>query len=210
MPQQLTEPAGTVRSGEPHSAGTVSRLGKADLREARKWLRIIGVLALVGGAAAILVPVVASVTIAIFAGWVLLLVGVTMLVHEIRMRGRAHRSWLDIVTALITAVAGLCLLLFPLTGTLTLTFFLISWFIATGVLQLVAWWQARSAPGSGLLAVNGVIALVLAILIAANLPSSAAWAIGLLVGVNLVFFGVRALAAASMLGRLGPGRTQSA
>jgi uncharacterized membrane protein HdeD (DUF308 family) len=184
--------------------------GEPGLKEARRWLYAIGVLALIGGVAAILVPAVASVTIAIFTGWVLLLVGVTMLVHEIRMRGRAHRSWLDIVMALITAVAGLCLLLFPLTGTLTLTFFLISWFIATGVLQLFAWWQARRAPGSGLVAVNGVIALLLGVLIAANLPSSAAWAIGLLVGVNLVFFGVRAFAAAGLLGRLDAGRMRPA
>jgi uncharacterized membrane protein HdeD (DUF308 family) len=188
----------------------VTGLGDADRKEARTWLRVIGVVALLGGAAAILVPVIASVTIAIFTGWVLLLVGVTMVVHEIRMRGRAHRSWLDVVTALITAVAGLCLLLFPLTGTLTLTFFLISWFIATGVMQLIAWWQTRGAPGSGMFALNGVIGLVLGVLIAADLPSSAAWAIGLLVGVNLVFFGIRALTAASVLGRLAPRRTDPA
>lgn len=210
MPQQWTEHLGTVRSADPRSAGMVTGLGDADRKEARTWLRVIGVVALLGGAAAILVPVIASVTIAIFTGWVLLLVGVTMVVHEIRMRGRAHRSWLDVVTALITAVAGLCLLLFPLTGTLTLTFFLISWFIATGVMQLIAWWQTRGAPGSGMFALNGVIGLVLGVLIAADLPSSAAWAIGLLVGVNLVFFGIRALTAASVLGRLAPRRTDPA
>jgi uncharacterized membrane protein HdeD (DUF308 family) len=208
MSSPWTENLETVSSGDPR--GMVAELAEEDLKQARTWLRVIGVLGLIGGAAAIVVPAVASVTIAIFMGWLLLLVGVTMLVHEIRMRGREHRSWWDIVTALITAVAGLCLLLFPLTGTLTLTFFLISWFIVTGVLQLVAWWQTRGAPGSGLLALNGVVGLILGILIAADLPSSAGWAIGLLVGVNLIFLGVRALAAASILSRLASGRVRPA
>jgi uncharacterized membrane protein HdeD (DUF308 family) len=205
MAQQWTEHLGTARSAEPR-ATFVAGLTNEDIDGAVKWLRVLGILSLIGGCAAILVPAVASVTIAIFTGWVLLAVGAVMLSHEIRMRGRSHRTWLDWLTAILTIVAGVCLLVFPLTGTLTLTFFLVGWFVSTGVMQLVAWWQLRGEPGAGLLAFHGTIALILGILIAADLPSSAAWAIGLLVGVNLVFFGIRSLAAASLLGRLASGR----
>jgi uncharacterized membrane protein HdeD (DUF308 family) len=48
---------------------------------------------------------------------------------------------------------------------------------------------------------GGVLSMLLGVLIALELPSSAAWAIGLLVGVNLLFWGVRAIVAARLLGR---------
>jgi uncharacterized membrane protein HdeD (DUF308 family) len=202
MPQQWIE------QGAPASASGLGamafELTNQDFDRARKWLRVVGILAVIGGFCAILVPAVASVTIAIFTGWVLVIVGAIMLSHEIRMRG--HRSWLDVLTAVLTVLAGICLLVFPLTGTLTLTFFLAAWFLSTGVLQLMAWWQTRGSDGAWIAAVNGAISLLLGILIVADLPSSAAWAIGLLVGINLVFFGVRALVAASVLSRLAPGR----
>ena len=108
------------------------------------------------------------------------------------------------LTAALTILAGICLLVFPLTGALTLTFFLCAWFFTTGTLQLVAWWRLRGSPGAVMLGLNGITSLILGLLIALSLPSSAAWAIGLLVGVNLVFFGVRALMAASALKQLLP------
>src|SRR3954451_20307109 len=200
MAQQWTERLGTMQTAETRAL--VAGLNSEDIREARKWLRVVGVLSLIAGVAAILVPAVASVTISIFIGWVLVAAGAVWLSHEIRMRGRSHRSWLDWLSAILTVLAGVCLLVFPLTGTLTLTFFLVGWLLSTGVLQLVAWWQLRGEPGVGVLAFHGVISLLLGILIAADLPSSAAWAIGLLVGFNLLFFGIRALTAASVLGRL--------
>jgi|tagenome__1003787_1003787.scaffolds.fasta_scaffold20027905_1 uncharacterized membrane protein HdeD (DUF308 family) len=210
MAEQWTENLGTARRREPIGAAIIAELTDQDIKHAIKWLRVVGILALIGGFGAILVPAVASVTIAIFIGWMLVLVGAVMLGHEIRMRHLAHRRWQDLLTAILTVLAGICLLVFPLTGTLTLTFFLAAWFLGTGAMEMVAWWQMRGAPGVGLLALNGVVSLVLGILIVANLPSSGAWAIGLLVGVNLVFFGIRALVAASALSRLSPGRTRTA
>jgi uncharacterized membrane protein HdeD (DUF308 family) len=73
------------------------------------------------------------------------------------------------------------------------------WFFALGVLELIGAWQVRGAPGAGWLGLSGAISLILGVLLLVDLPSSAEWAIGLLVGINLVFWGVRALVAASAL-----------
>jgi uncharacterized membrane protein HdeD (DUF308 family) len=177
------------------------------LRSARRWLIAVGAASIVAGALAILIPAVASVTIAIFIGWLLVAVGALMLSHAIasRTEGRVWR----IVHAVLTIVVGICLVAFPLTGTLTLTFFLAGWFLASGVVHLVAAWQLRSVPGIGWTAFDGALSLVLGLLIALDLPSSASWAIGLLVGVGLMFFGIRALVAAGVLRTLLDDRARS-
>jgi uncharacterized membrane protein HdeD (DUF308 family) len=176
-------------------------LSDADLQRMRRWLIITGVLGLIGGIAAIAVPAVASVTIAIFIGWMLVFAAVAMGIRAWALRAQRSEFALRAFEALLTLAAGLCILLFPLTGTLTLTFFLTAWFLASGAVLLYGAWRLRGQAGAGWLAFNGAVPLLLGLLIAVDLPSSAAWAIGLLVGVNLVFWGVRALMAAHMLKR---------
>jgi len=146
---------------------------------------------------AVAVPIIASVAITIFIGWVLLAAGLVAGVHAI-----SHRSVLGGLNALITLIAGLYLLIFPLSGTVTLTFILAVWLCASGVLSLIAAAGRRDAPDATMWALGGVLSIVLGILIAVNLPSSADWAIGLLVGIDLIFWGVRALAGAHALKQL--------
>jgi uncharacterized membrane protein HdeD (DUF308 family) len=177
-------------------------------RKARRWLTITGVAAIVAGALAILIPAVASVTVAIFIGWLLVVVGAIMLSNAwaLRIEGRGWR----ILHALLTIVAGICLITFPLTGTLTLTFFLAAWLFAIGAIHMMWAWRLRGRPEAGWVALDGALSLILGLLIAVNLPSSADWAIGLLVGVNLLFFGVRALVAAGVLRRVIDDRAAAA
>jgi uncharacterized membrane protein HdeD (DUF308 family) len=169
-------------------------LAAPELGRARKWLLISGVLALIAGVVAIAVPIIASVTVAILIGWVLVFAGLTMAVHA-----ATDRAPLRGLEALLTLIVGLYILVFPLHGTVTLTFVLAVWFFASGVMSLLFAWQWRSAPDVWLTAVGGALSIVLGILIAVSLPSSAAWAIGLLVGIRLIFWGVRALIGARLL-----------
>ena len=78
----------------------------------------------------------------------------------------------------------------------TLTLLLAAWFFASGAVLLMSASRRRGLPGAGLTALNAALSLLLGILIVADLPSSAGWAIGLLVGINLVFWGMRTLIAA--------------
>jgi len=173
------------------------RLTGDGLRRAHKWLNVAGVIALVAGVVAVVVPIVASVAIAIFVGWVLLAAGTAIAVQAI-----PHRSLLKGVEAVLTLIAGLYLLLAPLSGTVTLAFVLAVWFFASGIVSLIAAAQLRGVPGAWATGVGGLLSVVLGVLIAVSLPSSASWAVGLLVGVNLIFWGLRALIGASLLRRL--------
>jgi uncharacterized membrane protein HdeD (DUF308 family) len=167
-------------------------------QKARRWLMVTGVLALLAGVVSILVPAVTSVTIAILVGVVLIVIAFPMAASAWAVPRRGRRA-LRLIEASLALIAGVCLVAFPLEGTLTLTFFLAAWFFATGALLLAAAPELRGTPMFWPTLLHGLASLLLGALIVADLPSSAAWAIGLLVGVNLVFYGVRALIAAREL-----------
>ena len=177
------------------------RLSDADVRKARRWLMVSAILALIGGAAAIVVPAVATLTMTIFIGWVLVYSGVVMAIHSWTQRA-AGRTWERALQALLALVIGIYMVLFPGAGALSLTLLLVIWFVVSGGLQLAAARQLRGLPGAGWMLFGGVLSILLAVLIALDLPSSAAWAIGLIVGVNLIFWGTRTLVAASLLKRV--------
>jgi uncharacterized membrane protein HdeD (DUF308 family) len=206
MPNQ-----GTQRWGFGTAAGRRAGTGPAwdlsmpqapaDLRKARRWLMAAGVLTLIGGIVAIAVPSIASVTIALFIGWLLIATGAVMLVAALRVESDTSR-WMRLLNAALNLAVGAYIVIFPLDGTLTLTIVLAAWFFATGALFAWGAWERRGYPEALLLGLNGAISLILGFLIAVDLPSSAAWAIGLLVGINLVFWGVRAIVVSVLMKRV--------
>lgn len=191
--------AGDAARGGPPPWLALAGLPSEHVKRARKWLLVAGGLAVLGGLVSIVVPAVASVTVAILVGWILVLVGVTLAVDAFSLRRTRERWGLRMLWAALTVVAGIYLIVAPLHGTLTLTVVLAAWFFTIGVLRLLAGLRERGTPGAGMVAVNGALSLLLGLLIAVSLPSSAAWAIGLLVGVDLIFYGVTALLLARAL-----------
>jgi uncharacterized membrane protein HdeD (DUF308 family) len=170
------------------------------LKQGRKWLLISGWLAVIAGMIAIIVPAVASVTVAIFIGWMLLFGAVFLLIDAFAVRD-IWRMLMRLLLAFLAGAAGLALLLAPLRGTYTLTVLLVLWFAVTGVMRIAVAVAERGTQGAGWMGANGVITLLLGVLIGANLPESSDWAIGLLVGIDFLFYGFGAIAAASALKR---------
>jgi uncharacterized membrane protein HdeD (DUF308 family) len=170
------------------------------LKQGRKWLLVSGWLAVIAGMIAIIVPAVASVTVAIFIGWMLLFGAVFLLIDAFAVRD-VWRMLLRVLLAFLAGAAGLALLLAPLRGTYTLTVLLVLWFAVTGVMRIAVAVAERGTPGAGWMGANGVVTLLLGILIGASLPESSDWAIGLLVGIDFLFYGFGAIAAASALKR---------
>jgi uncharacterized membrane protein HdeD (DUF308 family) len=165
----------------------------------------VGGLALVAGVVAVAVPAIASVAMTVFIGWILVAAGATTAIHAIE-----RRAGLRALEALVTFAAGAYLLVFPLSGTVSLTFVLAVWLFVSGIISLLLaarWW---GTPNNWIHAFGAVLSVLLGFLIAFSLPSSASWAIGLLVGINLVFWGVRALVGAHLLNELaGPSAPRS-
>jgi uncharacterized membrane protein HdeD (DUF308 family) len=186
-------------------SGVIGRQIQESLKRGWKWLMFSGVLAIVGGFVAIAVPAIASVAVGIFIGWMLVFAGFFMLFGAISARGTGSHSVARGLWAVLCLIAGIYLLVAPLHGTFTLTVILAAWFFAIGIVRLLAWFRVRGTPGAGMVGVNGALSLILGLLIAVSLPSSADWAIGLLVGVDFLFYGFAAIMAASAGRQLAKG-----
>jgi uncharacterized membrane protein HdeD (DUF308 family) len=187
--------------------GAATGLPPSDLLEAlrrgRRRLMIAGVLLMALGAVAIIVPAVASVATAIFIGWILVIASAFDLANAMAIE-HGGRKALRFVLALLTFVAGIYLLVAPLDGVFTLTVVLVIWFMASGTARVIVGIAERGLPGWGMTVLSGVISIVLAVLIAEKLPSSADWAIGLIVGVDLLFSGTLLTSLAYRLRSLAP------
>jgi uncharacterized membrane protein HdeD (DUF308 family) len=158
---------------------------------------IEGIVLLVLGVAAIVVPPVATVAVAILIGWLVLVSGIVGLASTIRARGAPGFGW-SLLSAIIGIVAGVVLLAWPLSGALSLTLILTVFLAIEGIASIMYALDHRRelTPRWGFMLVSGVVDLILAGMIFAGLPATAAWAIGLLVGINLVFGGVALIAMA--------------
>ena len=168
---------------------------KTALAKSWKLLLTAGIISAILGAIAIIIPPLASVTITLLVG-ILLLIGAVAYVAEAISRGTTgHRIW-SFIVAIIYVIAGVWLIVNPAEGTITLTWVLAIFFLVIGIFRILAGIQARGkVPNAGWTIVNGILAVVIAALVIANLPSSAAWAIGLLVGIQLLFDGIMMIAA---------------
>jgi uncharacterized membrane protein HdeD (DUF308 family) len=157
---------------------------------ARSWkgLMFIGVAAIVLGCIAILVPAVASVGTAIFIGWVLLIVGGFLIAAAFSAHSVGSLLW-RMLWAVLTVIVGLWLIVEPHNGTLTLTLVLGIYFLFMGLTRITVAFIGRGQPNAGWVGLSGVCGLLIGILVLAKFPSSADWAIGLLVGIDLIFAG---------------------
>jgi uncharacterized membrane protein HdeD (DUF308 family) len=167
------------------------RMRAEDDRRRRPALIVTGVLAILAGLI-VVVPAVASVGTAVFIGWILLLAGIAMFVGAFGAEGLRSKLLSGLV-ALITVAAGLYLLVSPLDGTFTLTVMLVLWFAAVGIARIAGGLASLGNEGAGYTIAAGAASLVLAVLIGRRLPSAADWAIGLLVGIDFIIYGLLAL-----------------
>src|SRR5215831_4415318 len=139
----------------------------------------------------------------ILFGWLFLVSGIVGLVTTFWMR-HAPGFWWSLLSAVLGIVVGVMLLASPLIGAFSLTLVLIAFFLIEGAASIMfALDHRRELSGQWVwMLVSGIIDLGLALMIFAGLPSTAAWAVGLLVGINMIFGGA-ALIAMSLHARKG-------
>ncbi|HEV2099676.1 MAG TPA: HdeD family acid-resistance protein [Stellaceae bacterium] len=167
------------------------RAVKSAIHEHWVLFLIEGIVLVLLGAIAIVVPPLATLTYTILIGWVFLISGAVGLATSFWMR-QAPGFWWSLLSAVIAIVAGFLLLGWPLTGALSLTLVLTSFFIVEGIASIMYAIEHRNQLTGrwGWMLVSGIVDLILAAIIIAGLPGSAEWVLGLLVGINMLFGGV--------------------
>jgi uncharacterized membrane protein HdeD (DUF308 family) len=156
-----------------------------------------GIMFIVLGLLAILVPQIATLTVTILLGWLFVISGVMGLVSTFWAR-QAPGFWWSLLSAVLAIVVGAMLLGWPIAGVLSLTYVLIAFFFIEGIASIMYAIEHRRelTGGWGWMLASGVVTLALGIIILIGLPGTATWALGLLVGIDMVFGGSALMAVA--------------
>ena len=162
------------------------------VKKASSWFIGMAVVFILLGILAIVEPGVAGLAITILVGWLLIFGGGAHLVAAFSGGGAGRVIW-QVLIGIVYIVGGFYFLTHPLLGLGSLTLLLAVIILMEAVFELVAYFRSRSESGSGWLLVNALITLLLGGLIWFHWPSSSVWAIGTLVGVNLLMTGISRL-----------------
>jgi uncharacterized membrane protein HdeD (DUF308 family) len=175
---------------QPTRNGDLQRTVASAIHAHWQLFLVEGVVLIVLGMAAIIVPVIATLAFTLVIGWLFLISGVVGLVTTFWMRN-APGFWWSLISAIIAIAAGIVLLLWPISGTVSLTLVLIAFFFVEGVVTIMYAIQHRAQLSHrwGWMLASGIVDLILAGIIFAGLPETATWALGLLVGINMLFGG---------------------
>ena len=157
-----------------------------------KW---VGIVMIIAGVLALIAPMAAGLSISMLIGGLFIVSGVFQLLVVFRSGSFARELLLGLL-GVLGIMAGVYMIAQPGLALATLTLFLSGYFIASGVLQIVAAFQARSEKGWGWVLFGGLVSILLGAMIWSQFPLSGIWAVGTLVGIHLIFSGMTLLAIA--------------
>ncbi|MCE9642245.1 MAG: DUF308 domain-containing protein [Betaproteobacteria bacterium] len=162
------------------------------------WGRFLvqGALMIALGVLAAALPVFTTLAVEILIGWLLIIGGVWRVVALARSSRMPGFGW-SLAMSIVAIALGAMLVAMPLAGMLTLTMLLVTYLVLEAVAKMLfALDLRRHSHGWRWAFATGILDLVLAVFIFAGWPSTAAWAIGLLVAINMIFFGIALVAIA--------------
>ncbi len=159
-----------------------------DAKKNSGLLIFLGVLTVIFGIIAIASPYLVGVTVSMFVGILLLGSGVAQIVHAVKSRQWGTGIW-GTVIGLLGVAAGLLMIFRPVVGLLSMTLLLAFYFLIDGISEIIAAFKIKPDQGWGWVLFNGIIAVLLGFMIWRQWPVSGKWAIGVLVGIHIVFSG---------------------
>ncbi len=171
------------------SVETASHVIREAMREKVKrhsfWYLLQSVLMILGGILALVFPIISSVAIVIFLGWLLIFSGILQAFNLIDVRHVPH-FWLQLVSVVLSVLVGILFLRNPEAGLLTLTLLLIVFFMVEGISKIIFSLTIRPFPNWGWVFASGVVGILLAFYLWANTPVTAIWLLGVLLGIELI------------------------
>ncbi len=148
------------------------------------WYLLQGGLMVLTGVVAFLFPIFSSVAVVLMLGWLLIISGIFQAISLIGATNVPH-FWLQLISVVLSVVIGILFLRNPGQGLLTLTLLLIVFFMVEGMAKVIFALTIRPFPNWGWVLASGVVGVLLAIYLWSSLPITAAWLLGILVGIQL-------------------------
>lgn len=156
------------------------------------WSVALGILLIIAGVVALIFPVLAAVTAALYIGWFAIVAGVIEIVVAIRTRSEAHFGW-RLAEGVLFVALGILLVANPVKGAASLALLVGVLMAASGIVEIMFAFRRKPHAGWGWLLANGILSIVLAILIAIGWPLGSLVLIGYLVGFQIIACGVARL-----------------
>jgi uncharacterized membrane protein HdeD (DUF308 family) len=152
------------------------------------WYLVQGCLLVAAGVLAIIYPVISSVAVIVLLGWLLITSGVLQGISLIGA-GQVPHFWLQLISVILAVLIGFLFLRDPEQGLVTITLLLIVFFMIEGISKVVFALTIRPIPNWGWMLGSGLIGIFLSVLLWANMPVTAVWLIGLMLGIELISVG---------------------
>lgn len=185
MPSASTPTDPETRVSE---AATLSHLPAEEIREHRRFFWITGIVSIVFGTIAILLPHIATLAANLTIGAIFAGTGLIEAVSAFQAR-RGRRIASRLLMGLLGLVAGLLLLFFPFSGILALTLLMSAYFLVSGGFKIYFAFKLRPAQRWGWVLAGGIASLLLGLILVIGMPGIALWALGLILGIDLVLYG---------------------
>ena len=152
-------------------------------------MRIFGIIAIILGILCLLAPGLTGISVVLLLGVFVLIGGIVRIIWAFRA-GSFGKGLLVFAIGGLTLLCGIVLLANPLFASGVLTFILAVYFIIDGISEIAAGFRLRPQPGWGWMLFGGIVSIWLGIMIWGQFPLSGMWAIGILLGIKLVFVGL--------------------
>lgn len=153
------------------------------------WAVAAGVIMAVIGVFAMVYPVVTSVGVVFALGIALVVGALAQLVYAFTAGKVSGFLW-HVLVAMVYALIGTLVLVYPLSGLATLTLLLAAYFLVSGLSKIVIAFESMETRSWGWMLVSGILSLILGVLVWTAWPVGSLWFIGLIVGIDLFFAGI--------------------
>lgn len=152
------------------------------------WFLALGIIYLIGGIAAIFLPVMSSIAFTIVIAAFLVVGGIVQIVHSFQMNGWQGVIW-HLLLGIITVVGGGYALWNPIAGALAITLVIAITFIAQGIVEIVMGFRLRPVDGWGWMIGSGILAVIAGIALTWTFPASGLVTVGTIAGIAMLFMG---------------------
>jgi uncharacterized membrane protein HdeD (DUF308 family) len=171
-------------------------------------LLVLGVLTVILGFLAMMAPMMTGMTVAVMIGFLLIMAGIARSIFAFKAK-----SWgkgiVVFLLGLLTLIVGFYMVTRPAVAAVSLTLFLAAYFIVDGIFEIIEAFDLKPIDGWGWMLIGGIVSILLGFMIWRQWPVSGAWAIGILVGIKLVFAGME-MAMLGLAGRKYSGKAEDA